>query len=453
MKDERNNLDELFREGLGDFSPAPPPELWERIDAAVPVTGPATVSPAKGLGRIVVIGIAASVITGIALLWFFAGNKDADSPKTTEISQKELPVIKETSTSPKPGTVAGNTRRESVLTESNKDLPDKRMAELAAPAKEAIKTRAGKTEIKNSTSIGEGITPAIQSGENNSFLTPSKEINKADNSGIEELRYDFKNWLKVQPGEFLTFQKSPAFDLRYRNAFRPSSSKGNSLPLIGGIYASWDLIDYGNSHRKQSRSAGLSLSTFKGPWLLETGAAICLSNDNGRFMINYNSYDSLGYYNKVVSFSPDPDNPGTMHFNTVVQGVYDSIGHEQETKTTNRYTYLQIPLMVGYQLYASRLLSISLKAGPVFSLMLGSNEPSVTFSQEAASLQSIDNLSPARVSTNWQVAAGLGIGLHLSRGFTLQFEPTYKTYLRPVYQNNRTKPQSIGIKAGLLYRF
>ncbi len=453
MKDERKNIDELFSDGLGDFSPAPPPELWERIDAAVPLTGPAKVPPAKGQGRLVVIGIAASVITGIVLLWFFAGNKDADSPKTTEISQKELPVNKDASASQKPGTAAGNIQRESVLSESNKNLPAKRMAELSAQAKEIIKIRTEKTEIKNAISSGERITPAVKSGENNAFLTPSKEINKTDNSGFEELRHDFKNWLKVQPGELLIFQEVPAFELRYRNAFRPSFSKGNSLPLIGGIYASWDLIDYGGNHKKQSQAIGLSLSTFRGPWLFETAAAISLSDDNGRFLINYNSLDSIGYFNKVVSFSPDPNNYGSIQFNTEVQGVFDSIDHNLESKTANRYTYLQIPLMVGYNIYSNRLLTINLKAGPVFSLMLNSKEPGIIFSREGANLQSIDQLNPGRVSTNWQIAAGLGIGLHISQRLTLLAEPTFKTYLRPVYQGYKTKPQSVGIKAGLLYRF
>jgi hypothetical protein len=223
--------------------------------------------------------------------------------------------------------------------------------------------------------------------------------------------------------------------------------------LIGGAYATWDLIDYGTGDRKQSQTFGLSLSTFKGPWLIETGAAVNLSEDNGRFMINYNSYDSIGYYNKVISFSPDPQNPGTVRFNTIVEGVYDSIDHSLETSTANRYTYLQIPLTIGYHLYSNRLLTFSFRAGPIFSILLDSNEPTASYDQQGISLTSIEDLSPARVSTNWQLSASLGFGFHLSQRFTLLAEPTYKAYLRSVYQHNHSKPQSIGLKAGLLYRF
>jgi len=136
-----------------------------------------------------------------------------------------------------------------------------------------------------------------------------------------------------------------------------------------------------------------------------------------------------------------------------MEGVYDSVGHKVETKTANRYTYLQIPLMAGYRIYADRLFTISLKAGPVFSVLLASDEPPVIFSREGAILQSIDNQTPVRASTNWQIAAALGAGMHITRSLTLQLEPTYRSYLRPVYQHHRNSPYSIGLKAGLLYRF
>jgi len=58
-----------------------------------------------------------------------------------------------------------------------------------------------------------------------------------------------------------------------------------------------------------------------------------------------------------------------------------------------------------------------------------------------------------RVSTDWQMSAALSLGMRLSQRFTFELQPVYKTYLRPVYQNLNTKPQSIGIRAGLLYRF
>ncbi|MBK9356190.1 MAG: hypothetical protein IPN08_02155 [Bacteroidales bacterium] len=88
MKDERNNMDELFSEGLGDFSPAPPTELWERIEATLPAPVPVTPPiPVSGSARLVTIGIAAAVISGLAVLWFLNSNTE---PKINNTSIEQV---------------------------------------------------------------------------------------------------------------------------------------------------------------------------------------------------------------------------------------------------------------------------------------------------------------------------------------------------------------------------
>lgn len=449
MNDERNKMDELFREGLGDFNPTPPPGLWERIDAVIPV--PVPVPPASGSGRLLMIGIAALLFTGLILLWWFTGSGPESSEKNNNIRQTEIPVTANSATSAQE---TDTDRDLSVNTSKSTPNNHSKNQSQELDSKQDFATNPLKTKAVEDPQVID-VVEEIQSPFDNSPGAESAtlKVNKTEYSSLTELRRDFTSWLNMKPAGLNTIPVASPFDNRYKTTEKPGLPRRNRMPVIGGVYASMDWIDYGSGDKKQSMAAGISLSTFKGPWLLETGLAYSLSEDNGRFMISYNSYDSIGYYNKVVSFTPDPENPGTVQFNTEVQGVYDSIDHELETKTNNRYSYLQIPLMAGYQLYAGRLFTIGLKAGPVFSVMLGSDEPVAAFEQEGTTLNSIDNLSPQRVSTNWQVAAGLGIGMHLSPRLTLLAEPTYKYYLRPVYQNHNTKPQSIGIKAGLLYRF
>ncbi|PKP49973.1 MAG: hypothetical protein CVT94_03255 [Bacteroidetes bacterium HGW-Bacteroidetes-11] len=446
MKDERNNIDDLFREGLSDLNPPPPPDVWTRVDAALPPSGSAPVSVPMGK-RWILTGFGGLLITSIALLWFFNARintetENVDSPASPRQSAEvSIPTIEE-----KP--VSDNTKS---AVNPQKSSPNR----IVTESKVQNISQADKSSTAER--ISHGAVNIKGEEETQTFVAETSANNNASQSTNElellDLRSDFTNWLSSRTSAEIVAENSPAFDLRYKNSGNPLLPEPTSIPLIGGAYASWDMIYYGNDHRKQSRSAGLSLGTFKGPWEFETGIAYAISDDNGRFDINYSSYDSIGFYNKVVSFSPDLQNPGRILFNTVIEGVYDSIGHNIQTKTSNSYTYLQIPLMAGYRVYANRFLTISLKAGPVFSLMIGSDEQQASFSQENASLQSISDLSPDRVSANWQVAASLGVGLRLSRRFTLLAEPTYKSYLRPVYQNTRTKPQSIGIKTGLLYRF
>ncbi len=448
MKDERKNIDELFSEGLGNFSPPPPPEMWEKIGAGLPAVNPAPAT-VSGSGRMLLIGIAAAVFTGIALLWYFSGNSITEMEPEVANQQNEASEIR---TNPNNSTSDNTTDLSEEVSENQIITPD---VVDVKNTKSVVTTinQTGKQATISKTIQKESIKNDIQTTD--AILSESSTSTTQDEhpSSFSALRGDFYHWLEAKTVLLNNASATSAFEAKVKNSRKPTLLKHANIPLIGGIYAAWDLIDYGDNHTKQSRAIGLSLSTFKGPWLFETGAAISLSDDNGRFLINYSSLDSIGYFNKVVSFGPDPNNYGSIQFNTEIQGVFDSIDHAQEAKTANRYTYLQIPLMVGYNIYSSRLLTISLKAGPVFSMMLNSKEPGIAFSQKDANLQSIDQLNPGRVSTNWQIAAGLGIGLRLSQRLTLLAEPTYKTYLRPVYQGYKTKPQSAGIKAGLLYRF
>ncbi|MBK6347643.1 MAG: outer membrane beta-barrel protein [Bacteroidales bacterium] len=454
MKDERNNMDELFSEGLGDFSPAPPTELWERIEATLPAPVPVNPHiPANGSSRLVTIGIAAAVITGLALLWFLNSNTE---PKINNTSIEQVTPTNDITIIPaepvNPGGFADKQESTGINSSTRRNKSGVNDIENEA-AEDSFPF--GKTENENTSnpaSVAENTIPEASTTltlkETQQFLQSEPSENT---SLFTDLRPDFIFWLNSHKVNLVPATAGSAFSNHFKTSLKPAIPKGDGIPLIGGVYASLDMIDYGNGHSRQSRSAGISLSTFKGPWIIETGAAFCMSDDNGRYMINYNSWDSLGFYNKVISFSPQPD--GTIHFDTEVQGVYDSIDHRIETKTRNRYTYMQIPLMAGYRVYSNRILTISLKAGPIFSVMLASDEPGATFSENGTNLQSIENLSPSRLSTDWQVAAGLGLGFYLSRRFTFLAEPTYKTYLRPVYRNHNIRPQSIGIKAGLLYRF
>jgi len=451
MKDERNNIDDLFREGLSDLRPAPPPGVWERVDSALPASASKPGSIPTGRGWMLA-GFGGLLLTTIALLWFFAGRlnpetEKVDSPASPQQSAEvSIPAIEEklVSENTKSAVNPQKSAPKGIVTENT--VQNISQADKSSTAE---RISHGDVNIKGEEETQTFV--AKKSANNNASQSTERPI--SDESALLDLRSDFTNWLSSFTNSGIIQGNSPAFNLRFKNSGNPLLPKRASIPLIGGAYASWDMIYYGNDHRKQSRAAGLSLGTFKGPWEFETGIAYAISDDNGRFDINYSSFDSIGFYNKVVSFSPDLQNPGRIIFNTEIEGVYDSIGHNVQTKTANRYTYLQIPLMAGYRIYANRFLTISLKAGPVFSLMIGSDEQQASFSQENASLQSINDLSPDRVSANWQVAASLGVGLRLSRRFTLLAEPTYKSYLRPVYQNTRTKPQSIGIKTGLLYRF
>ncbi len=455
MKDERNNIDKLFSEGLGDFNPAPPPGMWERIEPIVSVAGKDREAGYMPPRRLLLPLIAAAVLSGIALLWLMRSTEPAHGPASAIGGvNSNIPSSSEQASASPENTegklLPAETSHPAHDTESRTESPALDHPKNASSSSIQYNSKTSEFQDERAPDYNSGITAPATAG-----TSETVEPVALPRTEMERLAFqsEFINLLRAYPTTMAGEGYVKAFSLSLRNNFRPDFKHRGNIPVLAGIYSTWNIISYGNNHHKQSRSAGFSLSTFRGAWLIETGAEISQSDDNGRYMVNYNSWDSLGYYNKVVSFSTDPANPGTVVFQTKVEGVYDSVDHAYETMTKHRYTYLQIPLMAGYQLYANRLFSISLKGGPVFSMMTGSDEPVARFSSSTGSLESIDDLSPARVTTNWQMAVAAGFGVHLSPRLTLLTEPVYKAYLRPVYQNQRTRPQSFGIKAGLLYRF
>jgi hypothetical protein len=452
MKDKRNKIDELFREGLGKLNQAPPPDLWERIDANLPSVRPAPEAPLIP-GRLVKAVTAAAIIAGAFILWFILSKSNQESSQTETIPiQEQASGTTSTTTGHTPGLYPDQNVKiaESYIGSTDKNNRANDIAEKAAKVSDINHD----TQPNSKAASGEIKLPAAAVvSKNNNYTGSGTEKQTTYHTGLAGLRLDFTNWLITLPAGQIYQENFLSFNAGLRKTRNPLAPKLGTIPLIGGVYASRDMIYYGTGHHKQSRTAGFSLSTFDGPWEFETGVAFSISDDNGKFDVNFSSFDSIGYYNKVVSFSPDPQIPGRVIFNKVMEGVYDSVGHNIEAQTVNRYSYLQIPLMAGYRIYADRLFTISLKAGPVFSVLLASDEPPVIFSREGAILQSIDNQTPVRASTNWQIAAALGAGMHITRSLTLQLEPTYRSYLRPVYQHHRSSPYSIGLKAGLLYRF
>lgn len=450
MTDERKNIDKLFSDSLGNYSPTPPPELWSRIDAASPPSGKTMKTSGSASTYWMIAVISTVVISGLAVLWYFSAQTAHKQvlPKSNQQFEEwqSTPYVTEE--------LNKSHKSDKTIATTTSAQPIVNIAETLIKFKPSIES-AAHTVADKTLKASEGSMAAIGKTLHENNITSSDgslQIFQNEQS-LENLRRDFLNWLSTQPAFLAPANAASAFNMRLKISPKPPLPISLRLPVIGSIYAAFDLIDYGKGFKKQSKAIGFSFLTSSGPWLFETGAAYCLSDDNGRFMVNYNSFDSIGFYNRVISFSPNPSNPGTIQFNTEATGVFDSIHHNLETSTLNRYTYLQIPFAIGYHIYSNRLITVSLKAGPVFSVMLNENKPSVSFYKEGANLQSIESLSPDRISTNWQIAAGLSMGLHLSRRFTFTAEPTFKSYLRPVYQNNRTKPQSIGIKAGLLYRF
>lgn len=176
--------------------------------------------------------------------------------------------------------------------------------------------------------------------------------------------------------------------------------------------------------------------------------------DKGKYRVDYKSLDSVGYYNSVVSFSTGANNE--IIYNTSVQTLFDSLYHSDDYRTSNRYTYLRIPLLFGYRIVESDWFSATVKIGPAFSLLLGTKKGDEAVEYANARIIRIDEETPERLKTNWQLWANLNLEFRLNRRFSLYLEPSWKYFMKPTAEQENpgaTPPWSAGIGLGVQINF
>ena len=188
-----------------------------------------------------------------------------------------------------------------------------------------------------------------------------------------------------------------------------------------------------------------------------TGLGFSRAEDIGSYKVNYITNDSVGYYLRVVSFIPDPRNPGNVTYIVRQEPIYDSVPHYAITDKTNYYSYIDIPLSFGYNFFQKNRISLTISAGLKFSVLVSKEEPQVDFWISDAELIDIERQVPARMNTNWRFTAGVDFGYLFAKNFSLHLEPIFEQYISPIYVEQPgyapKKPYVTGIKAGIRYNF
>lgn len=191
----------------------------------------------------------------------------------------------------------------------------------------------------------------------------------------------------------------------------------------------------------------------KSDFFVESGLGFSFSSDDGTYAIDYEKF--LGTYDDVYNVTFDTTESGAVVpiYHTNVVNVYDSISEYKVEQTKNKYTYLQIPVYIGFQKEVNRF-GWFIKGGPILSILVHENIPTPDAGIDR--IVDIDQQMPTRVNTNWQLGFSAGLTYQLSRKVSIAVEPTFKYYLNSQYQRKyitTRHPYSIGLRTGLLFNF
>jgi hypothetical protein len=454
MEKEFKNIDDLLRTTLAGFEKKPTEGVWQKISAA--------------LSRGSVFGILSSKILWsllglliiVSMIFFFGYNFNSNTDTVNSSKQLELPISNDQLVKPE-GEPKGNMAAAPIKENSNqrvKQKDEKEGVEINEEDK-AIETKINYTNTAIPESLG--IVPL-----------PDTDAEINSNSG------NLKKETFLLTG-YYPYLKKGTFDkqllaehamvmipeyIKYRNntlalnlpGSVPATSDdyGKEQNLLYGISIVPELIFPGSD--KTNKGIGMELTGryWMKDFYLETGLGLTFSDDDGHYQIDYEQYDSIGYYYKVNSFTID-EGTGQPVFNTDLESVYDTVDYTTSESTRNTYTYLYLPLYAGVKLYEFRRLSLNLQAGIIYSVMIGQHEPEASYTNDNATRIYITNENPARISSNWIVAASVGLQYQISPSLGLNIEPMIKYYLKPVYEQ-RYDPKSTfgtGLRVGLYVKF
>jgi hypothetical protein len=436
VTEETKYLDQLFQSRFAGFEAEPPDRVWENVHSSLHGKGGSSINPVN-------LAILAALVMISGLLGFsimkdspsgLQDNLIVDGP-TAMLFESELP----------PASLAVPSEKQALKNSADVPHPgdDHRAAVAIAPAKanDDLPSRDNEHNTLHEYHAAAAYSPAF----------------------TEKLRL---NSLKARR-PFMVHSHSDGMDaagIQVRDSrYHPRFAGVNDGERRYNRRASWqagilftpEVIFYPDDAIQNQRSytLDLSLKWQKKEFFIESGAGISFSSDDGKYAIDYEKF--LGTYEDVYEVTFDTTESGAIVpvYHTNVVGVYDSINKFRIEKTKNQYTYLQIPVYVGFHQQYNRL-GWFIKGGPVFSLLLNSNIPDPELGNDR--IVDLDQQMPSRVNTHWQMAFSAGVTYQLSDKVSVAIEPTFRYYLNSLYERKyitTRHPYSFGVRTGLLFNF
>jgi hypothetical protein len=195
---------------------------------------------------------------------------------------------------------------------------------------------------------------------------------------------------------------------------------------------------------------------YRGQISIRTGAGISISKGLTETAVEYNDY--LGTYNKLDSVTfifNESSHDFYPNFYMSEEKVWDSISRLDSTNVIKRYTYLQIPLVLGFDFWHEGKFTIGVRVGTIMSILLNSKQLSKEYNPGENQVIGSNRITPDQVSINWQAIGGINASARLTKSIFFEIEPQAKYYYQSIYEKSgiNKKPWSLSIRTAIIYKF
>jgi len=432
-KERKHSIDKLFLESLEGQHIEPSCGFWESLSAHIPVRE----------GKSTILYLVSVILIG-AFTFFMHSTllTGPEEPIMENIIPEDEVII-----SPKDKESENNQAIDTSIIESDIEAEQQETTTLSSsPEFTPEQTKiipAGTTPVILTTheKAGAGRQNDESQGKRSLEIIPvagsiNGQVEANSTMGIRELPQ------RVYP--------DPIFDLNIRDNYAKKADV-----LFGAAFSPAVNI-YPDAQNRNDYSLEVVASYEKSRFLVETGIGGNYTSESAEYRVNYKTYDSVGFYVGVTSFSINPDYPDSVIFQTRLKNLYDSIDRYTILENTNKYAYLQIPLRVGYRVIQMPRFSLDLKAGLLFSVQIYKDTPGVSYQGNDVDIEVLRQY-PDRLTTTWQYTAGIGMNYHINNKMRFTLEPFYRQYIKSAYSPGSEfparSPYAFGFRGGLYFHF
>ncbi len=501
---EFDQIDKKIAEKLEQFSEAPPQGVWENIRSGLDNAPPGPTAKASFFSGNPVMWRAAAAAVIIATIIFYLITPEADMQPAYEERQSEIalaepqkPAVKdELSTSEEIKELAansgadnsGNSAGKSTLDEEPAATPDsdnlwtevakeKNKKDELATRTEMVKEEPVKSPLQKQQELPvtslEPVNTQSELSEEPVIHSPEPEPAIASSNDPQQKSVDKRSKEGIN--------KLPLKKQAYAEAANPNLSRkmarrkvpegnyyfnDNSSPLSLGIYASTDRIyNTADALTGANDAYGLGIAVryaISDRHFLESGLGTYQSEDGWDYNVDYRSNQLMGYYTDVDTVTYDivvgsqGQDSVVINYFTSQQAVYDSVDLSASEMTTKKYTYLTVPLMIGYQNNIKNFL-YSVSTGLTMSVVLHEKTEMADFDEDNVNVLQVDHEVYNRIKMNWHYTLNLGAGYRFNDHWSLVVEPRLRVYLKDLYETSPAvetkRPYSIGLSGGVFYSF
>lgn len=434
------NIDQIIRQKFENFEPEPPVHVWENVRSSISQSPP----PAPSGLMLPILFIATLLIFLSGIVLNLIPGKDT-KPQIASGQKSNLTIagMISTGSTTEPGQTLQQTIYQTYQDNHLEQVMNTSALNAAnpAPTEQEIRVKAPFQQINAPVNTGRSAKT-----EKNA---PATTTRGHWTPGLTQtLRAG-----EITVADAVNYNLSPR-DVRKLSAYQEYARKSKASWSVGA-YFNPEVTVYNSPDLANTVSYNVSVlpQVSFNHLFVQSGINARFTHDKENPTVFYNKF--LGTYQDVYLVTFDSTENGVVPtYYTHEVSVYDTIEHYAVTETQSSFTYLEVPVLIGYQVEFGRF-SIFAKGGPAASFLVGKKMP-VQDPEEGARIVNVDYQVPSRSTVNWQLMLSAGIGLQLSDRIGFSLEPTFRYSLKSEYDvsgNAGGNACSYGVRAGLNYKF